>query len=70
MIVPIYEFLCPQGHTTEQLLSVKDRDLLLPCATCIAERARGNLKDHVDITAQRILSPTPTTFVHAGGRKR
>jgi hypothetical protein len=51
----IYEFYCRQGHTTEAMCSMGTQ--LYECATCHEP-------------AERILSPTRTTFVFADTRKR
>lgn len=61
--MPIYEFQCPKGHKAEQLVPVGTK--LLICEPCLADPAT----ERGEIYARRILSPTPTTFVHAGGRK-
>lgn len=66
--MPVFEFICPQGHTTESLTSpdVKQQ----PCMTCMAERAAGRLKEHTDITAKRVLSATRTTFQFADRKQK
>ena len=57
--MPFYEFECPKGHVTEQLVKIGTE--AVPCPDC---------PENLPATeAKRILSPTPTTFVCAGGRK-
>lgn len=61
--MPVFEFQCPQGHVTESLTSPDVQQQ--PCMLCMADRARGALREHADITAKRVLSATRTTFQHA-----
>lgn len=61
---PFYEFECEKGHVTERL--VKMGTASVPCEEC--DRENG-FSPAVVVSATRILSPTPTTFVAAGGRK-
>lgn len=65
--MPVYEFACPKGHVTEDLVPVGTRQW--PCNACHAEaHARGvHIKGLA--LAYRILSPTPTTFEFADKRK-
>ncbi len=64
--MPFYEFECPAGHVTETLLPLSGAKIMaVTCTRC----ARDQIKPRPDVMAKRILSPTPTTFVCAGGRK-
>ena len=51
----IYEYQCPNGHVTEKMQSMSDRQRPVTC-------------DHCAEMAQFIVSATPTTF-HANDRK-
>lgn len=62
--MPFYEFECPRGHVTERLVPMGTKDIV--CAECCDLHP----EDDGAVFATRILSPTPTTFVFAGGRKR
>lgn len=63
--MPFYEFECPRGHVTEKLVPIGTPHVV--CETCVPTgRHRFIPEAHL---AHRILSPTPTTFVAAGGRK-
>lgn len=44
--MPIYEYLCPKGHLTEQFVSLVKASRRQPCRLC-------------GTVAVRILSPTP-----------
>lgn len=68
--MPFYEFECPKGHVSEFLVRIGTESV--GCDKC-TEEAIERLGERegagVIVTARRILSPTPTTFVCAGGRK-
>lgn len=70
--MPFYEFECNKGHVTEKLMSIAQGDAieLVVCEECDKTAPKG-LPGYVETAnlARRILSPTPTTFVSAGGRK-
>lgn len=57
--MPIFEFECPRGHVTDQLVPVRDAAVKTwPCPACLA-----TAKSMDDIwLAKRILSPTVTNF--------
>lgn len=55
--MPIFEFQCPKGHITTLLVPRGTQVVACEHKECPAE------------VAKRILSPTPTTFSFAGGRK-
>lgn len=63
--MPLYEFECPRGHVTGELVPIGTSHVA--CSTCVPTgKERFVPEAHL---AKRILSPTPTTFVFAGGRK-
>lgn len=57
--MPVYEFECPKGHLTEDLVPLGTRQW--PCTACRLE-SEVTLKRSPLPLAQRVLSPTPTTF--------
>ena len=63
--MPFYEFECERGHVTEKLVPIGTQIVI--CARCNEDTPEN--AGVADVTAYRILSPTPTTFVCAGGRK-
>jgi hypothetical protein len=70
--MPFFEYQCPKGHVTEMLRSIEQRNDPVACMTCVdalTPQERELSRDVRPFLAHRILSPTPTTFVCAGGRK-
>lgn len=66
--MPVYEFMCPKGHVTEDLVPIGIKQW--PCGACVAEaQATGTWPDVLP-AGKRILSPTPTTFEFADKRRR
>lgn len=65
--MPLYEFECKQGHVTEKLVPIGTARVL--CETCHPPEHLTDGRCRRIYFAKRILSPTPTTFVSAGGRK-
>ena len=63
----IYEFECPKGHVTEEMVPTGTTQV--PCEFCNAPH-RASHRTFIPAMAQRILSPTRTTFVFADTRKR
>lgn len=63
--MPFYEFECTRGHVTEKLVPIGTAQII--CPTC--QKIDEPYTSHIDGIGFRILSPTPTTFVAAGGRK-
>ena len=51
--MPMYDFQCPEGHTTEKFMSVKDETQETPCEKCEA-------------TAKRIISAAAFHFKCGG----
>ncbi len=65
---PIYEYQCAKGHITEVMHGIDERATVL-CEQCwVYDRHTARPEDPVPYM-ERILSPTRTNFVHAGGRK-
>jgi hypothetical protein len=63
--MPLYEFRCGAGHTTEDLVPIGTA--AVPCSHC-PPLIYGD--GHVAQMATRILSPTRTDFQFADNRKR
>ena len=63
--MPFYEYQCSRGHVIEILRPIDRRDDPVTCAHV----DHGEQYGADGAPAKRILSPTPTTFVCAGGRK-
>lgn len=71
--MPMYEFQCAAGHTTEDLRPMDCKTIV--CSTCWDLMKLGQLRvpfygDGVDLTATRILSPTRTNFEFADKRRK
>lgn len=57
--MPLYEFECPFGHTFVELTPIGAKNA--PCMQCA-----GSAKDEEPVVlAERVLSPTRTTFKFA-----
>jgi len=61
----LYEFSCPKGHVTEELVPMGTKQVL--CKACMVERVithqpRDEQLEWQPPAAKRILSATPTTF--------
>lgn len=59
--MPVYEFECPKGHVIEDVVPMGTTQA--QCHACLS-LTREN------VMANRILSATPTTFVHADTNRR
>jgi hypothetical protein len=59
--MPVYEFECPRGHVIEDVVPMSTTQW--PCHACISLTREATV-------AKRILSATPTTFVHADTNRR
>jgi len=66
--MPFYEFECSKGHITEAQVPMGTKTWL--CSACIAELKANQCYDPEQLSANRILSATRTTFVFADTRKR
>lgn len=71
--MPVYEFECIKSHITSDLVPIGQKAVL--CAVCLAEQiAMGERNPEAvfcwNPVANRILSPTPTTFEFADKRRR
>lgn len=49
--MPMYEYQCPNGHITEKMQPIADANRPVTC-------------EHCPTIAERVLSPTPTSFRH------
>jgi len=65
--MPVYEFECPKGHVTEDVVPMGTKEV--PCVACAAEAQAISARTGKSIppcfaphVATRILSATPTTF--------
>jgi len=68
--MPVYEFECPKGHVTEDVVPIGTK--VWPCTACNAEWMAQHAAQfpadhrcacvHDANLAKRILSATPTTF--------
>lgn len=68
--MPVYEFMCPKGHVSEDLVSVGTKQW--PCSVCAAEIMAQEYSwppPHIP-TADRILSATRTDFEFADQRRK
>jgi len=71
--MPYYEFECPKGHVTTEIVPMGTKTW--PCSACVAEMRALHERHPNNISAwnplaKRILSPTRTTFVFADTGKR
>ena len=65
----IYEFECPRGHVTSELVPMGTAEIVCPtCLEEIAEIGRNGGIGAWNPVAKRILSPTGTTFRFADRR--
>lgn len=63
--MPVFEFKCMHGHRFEELVPIGTKAIDCPDCWMTDRQTPGG----PNVRAERILSPTTTTFVHAGGRK-
>lgn len=62
--MPIYEYQCPEGHVIDAYVPAKEIDL--PSArTAVCYKCTQEGETNI---AERIISPTPTTFKHADAK--
>lgn len=66
--MPVYEFMCPKGHVSEDLVRVDTKSIT--CMPCHLEAiATKSSWFTAPVVATRILSPTRTTFEFADNRR-
>jgi hypothetical protein len=68
--MPVYEFMCPKGHVSEDLVSIGTKRW--PCSACTAEIMAQDYSwppPRVPM-ADRILSATRTDFEFADQRRK
>jgi hypothetical protein len=68
--MPVYEFLCPKGHESEDLVTIGTKHW--PCAVCSAEIMAKDYPWPLPRIpmATRILSATRTDFEFADQRRK
>lgn len=69
--MPVYEFACPRGHVVEDLVPVGTAECV--CRICIELdyiKSPRDMKTQLAPMAQKVLSPTPTTFRFADTRRK
>lgn len=66
---PLYEFECPKGHLSEDLVPIDTKTIV--CQPCVAlSRVHRRPTSGSPPLASRILSATRTTFVFADTHRK
>lgn len=61
--MPMYEFQCPNGHRTEEILPVDKRDEPMPCVACNEKDGSVvEMRRVVTSFTGKVLGGTPTFF--------
>lgn len=61
--MPLYEFRCPNGHTTEEIMPADKRDEPMPCVACNEKDGSVvEMRRQVSNFTGKVLGGTPSFF--------